>query len=379
MEEAITKSQENDSQTDTVFSILGVNTREDVYTNLISFLFNKHAEFRMNFLKKLEGKGEDYKVWQAIPWPRIGAKDDIPDLLLLNKATSEIILIENKIYAEEGETQTKRYASPTYKKKLQSHYDRQISKISYYYLTLEGQKPSSSEFKPLSYSLFLDILPKNITYGPALAILLNDFHKNIKSYYSLQGPNFRDKVLTYLKKDNFGFVKPQIKFKILLEFVSKNLRSQGFKTYYGIINGVTPFCQFYKDIWVGKEIPAKESYYVHFEFQWYGVENMQKSDKERPFKLYLHYETNPYKTKKELKQMDNIFNNEIYTTTRTKFFDHVKSEYHKNEWKIKKGSNLIASYNNFSADISVQDLERKLTTLITELEKTVDEYFKQNS
>lgn len=176
-----------------IFDILGIGNREDSYTDLIAYSFTTSSSFRENVLNILEMP--DYDDWFSLTRlpvaikSNIGRKKDVPDLLLISKKGNKIVLIENKVHSNEGWAQTERYASDEFKESL-IHYlhrnellESQTPDIKFFYLTLDGDKPSSTEFNILKYSDIANCIPSNLGNSKR-DILLQELKERIDEYYN---------------------------------------------------------------------------------------------------------------------------------------------------------------------------------------------------
>ncbi|MCD6318840.1 PD-(D/E)XK nuclease family protein [Candidatus Aerophobetes bacterium] len=357
-----------------IFDILGIGSREDSYTDLIAYAFEHSTEFREKMLKML---GEEVPGnWEVFVRPSVaiksesGRKKDVPDLVLLNRSGPKVLLIENKIYSGEGWMQTERYASDEFKSNLKEYLKLDtIPEVNYFFLTLDGTKPYSKDFKAISYSDILKCIPENLGQS-RLDILLKELKGRLEEYYSWPSPEEDEIVIDYLKKTD-RLVSTYRTFIILTDsLLDKGLASQ-FQKECGITanpgSGYIPLCSWYKESWISKEYPQEKDgaccYNIHFEFQW--------DTKDDSLSLYLHYETNPYMTQKELKEVGGNFVDK-YQQARDEFFDYIKNNPPK-EWKIKKTPLGVAHY-EFDKGIRFGELKKDVNSLIKSMTRIVDNY-----
>ena len=145
-----------------IFSILGIATREDVNTNLLIFAFNNSPRFRCHLLNKVDINLFDPEItWQA--YPRVGlAGIGVPDVIVGGKEDiGFLIIIENKLTADEGDDQTVRYASPDSIQALTKRFfEKEPKKVHSYFLflTLFPEMPAGSDdFRSITHrELFSD-------------------------------------------------------------------------------------------------------------------------------------------------------------------------------------------------------------------------------
>jgi len=355
-----------------ILDILGIGSREDSYTNLIAYAFKHSSEFRQNILTML---GEqDYGDWKALIRPQIpiksesGRKKDVPDLILFSNKKQKVLLIENKVFSGEGWEQTKRYASDEFKKGLIDYLKLDTSlEMKYFFLTLDDTEACSPSFKTISYSEISKCIPDTLNTSK-LDILLKELRERIVEYYNWPPPNEDEIVLDYLKKTS-RLVDSYKTFRI----VTDNLLDGQFLKECEITgnrgSGYVPLCLWYKEKWRSKEYPEKKDgakcYDIHFEFQWDTREDWEN------LTLYLHYHTNPYMTRNELKEVEEYFVEE-YQKARDKFYNYIK-EQSPPEWNISKTFLRIADY-TFDKEIQFGDLKKKVGTLIENMTNIVGVY-----
>ncbi len=358
-----------------IFDILGVGTRENSYTDLIDYAFTHNKDFRQKFLELL---GEqDYSDWECKVRPNItiksgrGRKKDVPDLILINYKSKKICLIENKLFSGEGWEQTKRYASSEFRTALKKELQIKPKNIKFFYLTLEGISPVSSNFKTVSYLGILNFL-KEISLGNSkLDILLKELQERLEEYYNWNKPKDNEIVIDYLKR-----TRRLVNWEKTFRIVSENVfNKKEFKKWFGITgncgSGYIPLCQWYKMSWIGKKYPDEKDgtkcYNIHFEFHWDTRQDWEN------LTLYLHYETNPYMTRKQMESIESNFIKK-YTKARDDFFKYIK-ESAPNGWKISKTSLRIAYY-TFNKSIKFRELQEQMYKLINVMSPHIDEYLK---
>jgi len=358
-----------------IFDILGVGSREDSYTDLLGHAFNENSTFKKNFLSLLGEKDDndwEYEIRPNIPIKsESGRKKDIPDLILYNKKTKVVLLIENKIFSDEGWNQTERYASEEFKDSIEEYLDLQKPHFKFFYLTLDGTKPSSKEFQILTYKDISNAIPTSLG-NTKLDILLKELKERIDEYYNWPKPKDDYEVLEYLKNTQ-RLVNPFRTFQIL---ANNLIEPDTFLTEFGITanrgSGYIPICLWYKKTWKSnpEEKDGGKCYNIHFEFQW--------DTKYNSLRLYLHYETNPYMTQKEFKTLDEDFQKE-YKKSRDDFFYYVKEKKPKS-WKIKKTYLGIAYYpfddkkDNDDKGIEFGEMKKIFQELFGNMTPIIDKY-----
>jgi len=367
------------TMTDHIFEILGISSREDSYTDLIAYAFEHNPEFRKNFLTLL--KEEDDDNWKHLIRPPVsittdsGRKKDVPDLILFNEKTNKGLLIENKIFSEEGLKQTERYASKEFRESLENHLEMKVEKykvdLKYFFLTLDKEiKPCSTSFKTILYSDISKCIPTTLA-NSTLDILLKELKERIDEYYNWPPPQENDVVLNYLKKTN-RLVNFNRTFRIVTDrLLNSDLNLQ---KEHGITanpgSGNILLCLWYKKTWSSQEYPEEtdgsKCYNIHFEFQW------DTSTRKENLTLYLHYETNPYMTQNALRREVSEDFIVKYNKARNNFFNVVK-EKATGEWNINKTTLRIADH-SFNKNITFEELKKKANELINSMIPLIDDY-----
>ena len=138
---------------DNIYCVLGIQSHEDCISNALAYAFNVSSAFRQGFLRQICGKVPDrYDSFQA--FTRVSAGEPgIPDIVLaLGKASgAEIVVIENKLKAEEGSDQTERYCSKEAVEGLCNRLlpGKPIGEASFVFLTLfPDQEPAADALHP---------------------------------------------------------------------------------------------------------------------------------------------------------------------------------------------------------------------------------------
>ena len=94
-----------------IVNLLGITYKEDIISNLIVGLINESKVFRNSFIKNILNieNPSDFKVKA---YTRIATSAGIPDIIvtLENEKDSRLLIVENKLKADEGFNQTLRYS-----------------------------------------------------------------------------------------------------------------------------------------------------------------------------------------------------------------------------------------------------------------------------
>lgn len=333
---------------DNIFSILGVQSKEDSISNAIAFSFNNSLIFRRFFLESLCQKDIN-KYSKSFAYTRVSlGSSGVPDIVITLESNNEceIVVIENKLKAGEGENQTIRYSSPQAKKEIVSRFfpkhDHPIH-FTFIFLTLfPDQKPASSDFQVRLHSLFSEIFTKAKDWENATVKQLIEAWANLtENFYGRGQVSDHDDFCERLKDTDLldggylyfrsAFGKMQLPGDLQIDYFFRS--SELGRKYYGVVIN--------KPSWYPKEILKindgwqmdPNAFHLHFEPQ-YNLLNENIS-------LFLHYEVNPYETEKWVRK--NIRQNEYkqYLEKRSSFIEHMRREalpY----WVIGGGSNQVA-------------------------------------
>ena len=123
---------DNVSNKKDVFEILGISNKEDCFTNLIAETFNESGsrEFRNQFCRAISNnKTNIYDSADAKIYTRNvfnvestnengGRSKIVPDILFVAPSQNVIVIIENKIFSDEGFKQTLAYSSIEFQNEL---------------------------------------------------------------------------------------------------------------------------------------------------------------------------------------------------------------------------------------------------------------------
>jgi PD-(D/E)XK nuclease superfamily len=174
---------------DNLFQVLGIQSREDCVSNAMAYAFNASEKFRRSFLDLICGKrGADYA--EARAHTRISAGiQGVPDIVLVCQSgrETELIIIENKLRAEEGNDQTERYASPKTIETLRTRLcpDRRTVKESFVFLTLfPDQEPKSRRYATKQYKELSRTFGDYALKTTLADSLMYDWLSLVQSFYS---------------------------------------------------------------------------------------------------------------------------------------------------------------------------------------------------
>jgi len=318
-----------------VLRVLGVCAKEDVISNLLVYCFNHSKEFQKALLQLVGAKHSENYQWETEV--RTRTTQGIPDILLICRHgnVAEVVIIENKITAQEGEDQTERYGSPKCLEDIEQKFELKNKRIipRYIFLNLRDEEPKNRAFARVSYKNLAEALKalcfnsKNLTDK-----LLRDLLELLESYYSYSNACDEDNLLERLKNNDELDRSFQYFCSIFNnETVDFSKASPGLRVEAVMSSSYTGrsylLARISKSQWHPEELRRKDKMYfaanpercfnIHFE-PTYEILN-------KKFGLVLHFETNPYlpraQAEKQMKQNDY----ESYLLVREKFKNHIAS------------------------------------------------------
>jgi len=326
-----------------ILSELGIINKEDVISNFLVHLINHYPNFKKNFFSLI--KLPDYDAFaftrKSFEYMINGKnKKIVPDILIEIKKENELIIIENKLNAEEGDDQTKNYklCEKNIKKEMN------VTKVHYFFLTLfEDQEPIEKDFQTITYKSLLDQVFLNHNIRGVWGTILDDFMRELNIFYNYKASS-EDKIFEKLRTEDNKLHKNFNYFKSLFSSIEETGlevdgcwrdNSQG-HPFYGII--------FSKKSWSSEKANwdedkkrylwniRKPNYYIHIEPQYDLINGT--------FVINLHYETNPYDGIKPVKDIGDRY----YLRPRHRFYDFIFKKFKGTEWQMK--SDYSVSINN---------------------------------
>lgn len=321
-----------------IFRILGIQTHEDIISNALAYSFNNSPSFRDIFLESICEK-DPKKYIKCEAHTRLStATSGVPDIILscFYSQSVDLIIIENKLKAEEGGDQTIRYSSTECidslikNPKLNLNGKIVTQPSSFVFLTLfPDQKPTETEkFQVKTYFDLSKNIHKIIKWeNPLVEQLIKDWNELLDNFYAHEPVNINDNITEKLT-DTDGLDAGYLYFRSMLtritlpsglerEYFFRSSR-QG-RHFYGV--------RISKQEWHPEEmmeingqwqLDCNKNFNIHFEPQYDVVNNM--------FNLFLHYEINPYDTERWV--LDNIPPNqyEDYKEVREGFIRKLETE-----------------------------------------------------
>lgn len=369
---------------DNIFKVLGVQSREDCVSNALAYGFNQSVEFRNNFLKFIcDKKPEAYT--QCTAYTRVSTGDSgIPDLVLVCESQDKaaLIIIENKLRADEGADQTERYATEesinALRRRLCPDVERKNVTASFIFLTLfPDQTPSSSIFTTKRHSDLCSIYKNERVINNLADQLISDWLSLINAFYSKSNIHSDDRICEKLQ-DNDGLDGGYLYFRMFLSelALANGLEIEDFfrdsrqgRRYYGAV--------FSKATWHPGAIVKSdgtwtlepdEAFNIHFEPQFNVLNGI--------LSIFLHYEVNPYETATWVNGHIPSEQYDAYLKRRNRFTEQLTKTAIKG-WAFGGGTNQIAKVQLDFQESSVRNAKNMIEKIFAETSKSIDHALSQ--
>lgn len=281
-----------------VLSILGVAAKEDVISNLLCYCLKVWPAFQVAFLRAVASldtaQGASTQIFTRVQTESSG----VPDLVIAAETSLRrcLIIIENKLKADEGQDQTERYASPECVRDLKRRVKWENSSLDevFVFLTLfPDQEPKASAFRQITYR---DLLPLIRGLPPApdtlVNLLLRSWTALLDVFYSKALVAAQDILLDKLQEYD-PLEGNYLYFKTFIAELSLSYNLQVESTFRSSAQGRRFFgAQISKASWHPGEMKdvndfdGTQHFHIHFEPQFDYLNGI--------LNVYLHYEVNPY-------------------------------------------------------------------------------------
>ncbi|MPW27068.1 hypothetical protein GC105_14895 [Alkalibaculum sp. M08DMB] len=311
-----------------VFEILGISSKEDYFTNLLAETFNLsgNQEFRDRFCNMLSN--DSFKIFNSADC-RIHTRsvfyiDNIygngnrskvlPDMILISSSQYKVVVIENKIFSDEGYKQTIAYSSPMLRSELNKLLEtdgKNEVQVEFYYMTLLGEKANSENFKPLKWTNFIIKTCSNIIFKSPFDILTKDLlsrANELKDF--INAPIDLNKSFSDYYNQHKRWIEPKTAYMKYFDPIFTDIYSKyngKVETFVTKAKGRTPqlLILFSTNDWRRNDLEGykngnpielfENTRNIHLEFTWHvGMADAS---------FMIHYETNPYYSYKKFKQL----------------------------------------------------------------------------
>jgi hypothetical protein len=306
-----------------VLTALGVLDNEDAISNLLAYCANSSPAFARSFASAIcNGERGCYDEVHAYVRKRV-AGSGVPDLVLKARSRDhcDLLIIENKLAAEEGKEQTERYGSAECIEPLRDRLESQPpagewQETHLAFLTLfPWQKPRNPQFRHVTYEQLLSALTTHELMQDSLAgRLLQDLSDAYLAFYvdgriqpddlvmgKLAGSGYLDSAFLY-----FGNLFGSLTYPTGLQVERIDRTSGTGRLYY--------LAFISKDRWHPPAAPRMPGFNIHIEPQFNALGGR--------FSFFRHYEIRDYRP---WKQAVKDFGEELheYAAARQRFAEHL--------------------------------------------------------
>lgn len=362
-----------------VLTVLGVHRKEDVVSNILVHFYNSAAHLRSDLLTALRVP-QSPALLSGHARTRVGAGDaGIPDIVVVGRQSRQhaLLIIENKIGAGEGKSQTERYASSVCRAELAARYglDPDYLDVYYRYLTLfPNEKPEAEVFETVTYEALIGLESKLAADPSSWAPeLMSAWLELVRDFYDSANLAPDREILSALGSD-LGLEGNFLLFCRLME----SLKTPQGLSYWGAWRGSHPgrryfLAQFGKDSWAPEEmrkhgrkwsLDAKACFNIHIEPQY----NVLGGN----FAVYLHYETNPYQPLRWLRVNVVQHDFEAYNKRRDAFIRNIRSS-PPGGLRIGGRNNQIGKVQFSLEGLTLKQAKAKLSGVLATLTTAVDD------
>jgi len=369
--------------TGNILEILGISGKEDVISNLLRYCLDVSPNFRAAFLQTIcQIDSSDITIARALT--RVStASAGIPDLIIATEGSREkhLVILENKLKADEGSDQTVRYSSPECVRDVKARVGWSGVPVSesFVFLTLfPDQKPEAPVFCRTTYWNLLEATQDLPPLEDSTAqLLLDAWTSLLAKFYSKNFISPEDILLAKLQETdplegNYLYFKSFVQSLPLergleVEFTFRS--SARGRRYFGAVIS--------KPSWHSGEMQETEGVYqlnanrhfnIHFEPQFHYLKGIME--------LYLHYEVNPYHTAEWVVKHVPTAQYNNYASVRERFIEALRSK-GITGLLIGGGSNQIAkahlNINEASVSRACKEISEVINQVAVHIEEIVDD------
>lgn len=320
-----------------IFDMLGINGREDSYTNLLKVLFDNVLEYRSFLLNMLFPKEAlDPDAFYFETRNKYSRKDsneknhnEIPDIIIVDKSGNHFALIEVKIFSGEGDRQTERYYNlfsndipdiTIHDCNKENIPIRKNAVRKFYFLTIYESKAQCEEFINIKWSSIIEPLKQIQIKNEYLNLLAKSLINKVESSKTIDSIS---KDMIWNDSMGFGWAKEQNLFKVLKSFCFKD---EEIWDYYESWNGYNKDsntyelkCLFGRECWRGIHLKninndnLEKCFEFHYEFAY--------SPNEDRITVGLDYHLRPYLSISDI--------NKCKFYNKASFYDVPEEDYNK--------------------------------------------------
>jgi hypothetical protein len=305
--------------------VLGVESKEDVISNVLAYALQTSPCFRRGFLRSVCGiESREENNFRARPRVQI-AGAGVPDFVLAwqGPTRAQLVVVENKLKAKEGGDQTRRYAERHVIDQLAGAMGISGPDVHLIYLTLfPDERLLSPHFRYTTHEKLLSLqLPTG--EDPLADQLLEAWFELVREFYAAAELNADERVasrLSALSGLDAGFLafrtlmaRVPLPQGVILDHTYRE-RQQG-REYYGALFTRPEWRSAPFDISGDTWTLPPENRYIHIEPQYHTIAKI--------LTIYIHYETYPYKPEKML--AGHVLDDDlhVYRMRRRRFFESL--------------------------------------------------------
>lgn len=252
-----------------IFDYLGIVGREDSYTNLLKVLFENLPEYKKEFLKILFDENnlnaDDFYFETRKKYSYKGqdgkARNEIPDIIIVDKQGNHFALIEVKIFAGEGYGQTQKYYNMFSNNEEKIFFENNSSTLlnentnrKFYFLIIYGTEPQNNEFKIIKWKEIVEPLKTIKIENEYLCALANSLINKVNSTEIIK--NLSDD-MPWTESMGYGWANEQNLFTVLQNYCFYEDKWEVTSKWNGYNNDSNAFelkCSFGKENWIGKHL-----------------------------------------------------------------------------------------------------------------------------
>lgn len=362
-----------------ILEILGVSGKEDVISNLLCHLLNTSQVFCVAFLRNICGIDSSEVTLERALTRVTTNSSGVPDLVIAAQSGGQkhLVIIENKLKAEEGSDQTVRYSSPECVEDLENHVGWSGGGVAVTFIFLAlfpDQKPEAEVFQLKTYQDFLQAIQGLAPPEDAIARLLLDAWSSLLTRFYLKAsiaPN--DLLLAKLQEadpleGNYLFFKSFVRGLSLSRglLVEHTFRSsaRGRRYFGAIISKPTWHPAEMLELGGTYHLDARKNFNIHFEPQFHYLKGVME--------LYVHYEVNPYNTAEWVRRNVPETQIALYNNVRENFVNSLRSKAIP-ALAVGGGSNQVAKARISLKDITVSAAWTAMAEVINSVAVSIDE------
>jgi hypothetical protein len=356
-----------------IIKALDAEAKEDVITNLLLYCFRESPAFREAFGPTVLGI-MPHTYAEITPIPRIRTSRGVPDAAFLCRAGDsppDLVILENKLNAEEGIEQTVRFSDDNCAAEIGKRYGIDaFAQIRRVFLALcEYQKPISPQFAVVTYREFLPALRQSLSSSrdTLASALAQDLASVLEEFYERALPRRHQILIDRLLDPEISRGLDAAPAYFINAFDRLTLPPGMERGDFGVFQmpgTKTAFVQYTTSHWRpatfykrdGSDFNARRHFDIHFEVQFNG----------KTVALVLHHHTRPYVSSRIVANKWTTSaqrEHERYLADRGAFYSRLE-QYEPGDFRCKKRDLLLASARLTASRQTVQQIRTQVEALI---------------